>query len=459
MRKKRRIKRGKPLFYFMREKDMLTVTAVDYDNNGYGVAKVDGFVVFVKGLMKGEEAEVQVVSSRRNYAYAKVRRLITFSDQRVTPKCPIASACGGCQIQHFSTFEQASFKQNIVEGLLKRVAKTDIQVQPILTMSDPWRYRNKVQVPIGKDKQGKMICGFYRAQTHDIIPFTDCFLQHTIQNDILAFILDFYNARHLYPDTLRWVLLKRGIVTEEIMVVLITSDEGMLLKDELVKELLYTFPQIKSIIQNINRRVDNVILGDEEIALTPVTTIIDLLGDCEFAISSKSFYQVNPIQAKVLYDKVIEFARFKPTDTVMDLYCGVGTIALYISKFVKQVIGVEVIPEAIEDAKQNAKRNQITNASWITGDAGEAARKLHDEGIGIDVIVVDPPRKGLNQPTIDAIVDISPRNIVYVSCDPGTLARDLAIFQEKGYQTEIVQPVDMFPQTVHVESVCLLQKI
>ncbi|MGB7595750.1 MAG: 23S rRNA (uracil(1939)-C(5))-methyltransferase RlmD, partial [Erysipelotrichaceae bacterium] len=361
----------------MRTGEMLTVSAVDYDTNGYGVAKTEGFVVFVRGLMVGEEAEVQVINSRRSYAYAKVRRLITFSKQRVTPKCPIASACGGCQIQHFSIDEQARYKQSIVENLMKHTGKTEVVLLPIIRMDDPWRYRNKVQVPFGKDFQGKLIYGFYRAQTHNILPFSDCMLQSTIQNDVLKFIADFYNERNIFPETLRWVLLKRGIVSEEIMCVLITSGIELELKKELKEALLYTFPQIKAIIQNVNTREDNVILGDEEINLTEQTTIKDSLGDCTFNISSKSFYQVNPIQAKVIYDKVIQFADFKPSDTVMDLYCGVGTIALYISKHVKEVLGVDVVAEAIEDAKQNAKLNKIKNVSWYSADAGEIARTLH----------------------------------------------------------------------------------
>jgi 23S rRNA (uracil1939-C5)-methyltransferase len=443
----------------MRTGEMLTVTAVDYDTNGYGVAKTEGFVVFVRGLMVGEEAEVQVINSRRNYAYAKVRRLITFSSQRVTPKCPIASACGGCQIQHFSVDEQARYKQAIVENLMKYTAKTDVVPLPIIQMDDPWRYRNKVQVPFGKDFQGKLIYGFYRAQTHNILPFADCMLQSTIQNDVLKFIADFYNERNIFPETLRWVLLKRGIVSEEIMCVLITSGIELELKKELKEALLYTFPPIKAIIQNVNTREDNVILGDEEINLSESSTIQDSLGDYTFNISSKSFYQVNPIQAKVIYDKVIEFAQFKPTDIVMDLYCGVGTIALYISKHVKEVLGVDVVAEAIEDAKQNAKLNKVKNVSWYTADAGEIARTLHTEGKAIDIIIVDPPRKGLNSPTIEAIADISPRKVIYVSCDPGTLARDLALFQTKGYEVKIIQPVDMFPQTVHVETVVLLTRV
>ena len=438
---------------------MLTVQAVDYDTNGYGVAKTEGFVVFVRGLMVGEEAEVQVINSRRSYAYAKVRRLITFSPERVTPKCPIASACGGCQIQHFSATEQAKYKQTIVDNLMKHTVKTDVVVLPIILMNDPWRYRNKVQVPFGKDFQGKLIYGFYRAQTHNILPFSDCMLQSTIQNDVLKFIADFYNDRNVFPSSLRWVLLKRGIVSEEIMCVLITSEIELKLKKELKEALLFTFPQIKSIIQNVNNREDNVILGDEEINLTQQSTIQDTLGDCTFTISAKSFYQVNPIQAKVIYDKVIEFADFKPTDTVMDLYCGVGTIALYLSKHVREVIGVDVVAEAIEDAKRNAELNKIDNVTWYTADAGEIAHMLHNEGKSIDVIVVDPPRKGLNIQTIDSIVNIAPRKVIYVSCDPGTLARDLVLFQTKSYEVKIIQPVDMFPQTVHVETVVSLTRV
>ena len=442
----------------MKTGEMLRVTALDYDTNGYGVAKTEGFVIFVRGLMIGEEAEVQVLNSRRNYAYAKVRRLITFGSQRVTPRCPIASACGGCQIQHFSIQEQAKYKQTMLENLIRHTAKTDVVPLPIIQMEDPWRYRNKVQVPFGKDFQGKLVYGFYRAQTHNILPFADCMLQSTIQNDVLKFIADFYNEQSIYPETLRWVLLKRGIVSEEIMIVLITNGQELKLKQELKNALLYTFPQIKAIIQNINTRADNVILGDEEIVLSEQATIQDALGHCTFTISSKSFYQVNPIQAKVIYDKVVAFAAFKPSDIVMDLYCGVGTISLYVSRYVKEVIGVDVVAEAIADAKQNAILNKIDNVSWYTADAGEIAHKLRNEGKTIDVIIVDPPRKGLNIQTIDAIVDISPRSVIYVSCDPGTLARDLALFQSKNYIVKIIQPVDMFPQTVHVECVVKLER-
>jgi len=444
----------------MQKNELVTITCIDYDSEGLGMGKTeDGFCVFVKDLILGETAEVQLINVKKNYGYGRAMKRLNDAPGRVIPTCPIAYQCGGCQIQHMSAETQAEFKQSRVENVMKRIAKTDCTVNPIITMATPWNYRNKVQVPFAIDKNGLLISGFYRAHSHDILPFSDCFLQPSEQNNILKYILDFYNSRELKPEMLKTVLLKKAFATDECMVVLITNTWDLTQRKQLVEGLLETFPNIKSVVQNLNNRNDNVLLGNEDRCLTTQSTITDQLGDFKFQISSKSFYQVNPIQAKVLYDLAAEFAELKETDTVMDLFSGIGTIAIWVSRKVKEVLGVEILPQAIQDAKANAAINHIENITWFNGDAAGISAQLSEENKKIDVIIVDPPRKGLDESTIESIAAIQAERLVYISCDPATLARDINLLQTKGYTVKKIQPVDMFPQTYHVETVVLMTKV
>ncbi len=438
----------------MNRNDLLTLTAIDYTESAVGVAKIDGFVVFVNGLMVGESAIVRIEKVTAHHAFGSVTELITPSPDRVIPRCPIADQCGGCQLQHMSASHQLAFKKAHVQSLFKR--QLDLDIDPVIHgMDDPWFYRNKSQVPFDVTKRS-LTYGFYRPRSHDILPFETCFIQSDESNQILRLIADFYAGKAIQPTGLKTVLIKKARSSGELMVVLISAKPKLPNQTALVETLLKQFPTIKSVILNVNSRTDNVILGDEFIPLTPQTTITDELNGLRFEISAPSFYQVNPIQAEVLYDSALRLAKLTKKDTVLDLYCGIGTIALSAAKKVKAVIGVEIMEAAIDDAQRNATLNGITNVRWIVGDAGIAVQTLMDEGLAVDAVIVDPPRKGLDAPSKQALLTLLPKKIVYVSCDPGTLVRDLKELSEH-YTVKAVELTDMFPQTVHVESVVLLE--
>ena len=437
----------------MNRNDLLTLTAIDYTENALGVAKIDGFVVFVNGLMMGESAIVRIEKVSAHHAFGSVTELITSSPDRVIPRCPIADQCGGCQIQHMNATHQLAFKKAHVQSLFKR--HLDLDIDPVIHgMEDPWFYRNKSQVPFEVTKRS-LTYGFYRPRSHDILPFETCFIQSDESNRILRFIADFYDGKAIQPTGLKTVLIKKARSTAELMVVLVSAKPKLPNQAVLVESLLKHFPTIKSVVLNVNTRTDNVILGDEFFALTPQTTITDKLNGLRFEISAPSFYQVNPIQAEVLYTSALRLANFSKNDTVLDLYCGIGTIALSAAGHVKSVIGVEIVEAAIDNAQRNATLNGITNVRWMVADAGQAVQTLLSEGLSVDAVIVDPPRKGLDAITKEALLTLCPKKIIYVSCDPGTLVRDLSELRDK-YTIEGVELTDMFPQTVHVESVVLL---
>ena len=440
----------------MEKNEILSLKAVDYTEQGLAVCKVDGFVVFVKDMLIDEEAEVQILKVNKNLAYGRVKEFIKKSDERVVPTCPIAYSCGGCQIQHMSFSHQLTFKQNHVKHLFDRSFDQSLEINPIIGMENPWMYRNKSQVPF-ETKKG-LTYGFYRSHSHDILPFETCYIQNDDSNKILSFIKTFYLEKEVEPSDLRHVLIKKGIVSQEIMVVFIHKNKHLPLQDEIVEALKAEFPLIKAILLNVNSGDDNVILGKKTIQLTKDATISDKLGDFTFQISATSFYQVNPVQAKKLYETAINLADIKDTETVLDLYCGIGTIALFASQKAKQVYGVEINPQSIDDAKINAELNQITNIDFIASDASKAAQTFIENNIQMDVIVVDPPRKGLDLETVNSILKLEPSRLVYVSCDPSTLVRDCVLLKDK-YEIKTIQPVDMFPQTFHVETVVLMSRI
>lgn len=439
----------------MKRNDLMNLTAIDYTENALGVAKIDGFVVFVNGLMVGETAVVRIEKVTAHHAFGTVTELITTSPDRVIPRCPIADQCGGCQLQHMSPSHQLAFKKSHVQSLFKR--HLDLDIDPVIHgMDDPWFYRNKAQVPFEVTKRS-LNYGFYRSRSHDILPFETCFIQSDESNRILRFIADFYDGKAILPTGLKTVLVKKARKTGELMVVLISCKPKLPNQTVLVQSLQTAFPAIKAIILNVNTRNDNVILGDEYISLTPQTVITDELGGLRFEISAPSFYQVNPIQAEVLYGSALRLANLSKDDTVLDLYCGIGTIALSAAQHVKTVIGVEIIEAAIEDAKRNAALNNISNVRWMVGDAGQAVQSLLEEKLPVDAVIVDPPRKGLDAQTKQALLTLLPKKIIYVSCDPGTLVRDLQELSTN-YVVKDVELTDMFPQTVHVECVVLMSR-
>lgn len=440
----------------MKKNDKFIGIAHGYTYEGLAVVKKEGFPVFVKDMLEGEEGEIVVTLVKKNFAYGRLLSRTKTSEERVEPRCPIHKQCGGCQLQHMSLKEQKAFKKQRVQDVIDRIAKLDLKVEEVLTMEEPYYYRNKGQVPTGiKDDQ--VVCGFYRINSNDIIDMKKCLIQHESINQVVAKMKELLQ-RYQNGDVFRHLLVKVGFKSKEIMLVWIVRDENIDYQQEMIDELVKEIPEIKSIILNLNTRNDNVILGEKEVLLYGKSTITDTLNDLQFNISSKSFYQVNPLQTEVLYGKALEYAQLTGNETVIDLYCGIGTITQFMAKKAKHVIGIEVVPEAIEDAKINATLNQIDNVSFICADAGEYAQKCAQEKMNVDVICVDPPRKGCDQKTLDAIVTMNPKRVVYVSCDPSTLARDLRILEDSGYHCEKVQPVDLFPHTYHIENVCLLNR-
>lgn len=469
--------------------DCVELTIEDIGVSGEGIGKVDGYTLFVKDTVIGDVVRVKIMKAKKNYGYARLMDIIKPSKDRVEPACPIARQCGGCQIQAMNYNAQLKYKQKLVKDNLLRISGltegVDYEMCEILGMDTPFRYRNKAQYPVGEDKDGNIVMGFYAGHTHSIIacPDDDCMLGHRDNAFILNAVKEWmkeYRVRayneNIHKGTVRHVLVRTGYHTDEVMVCLVTKK--MLRKeaaDGLVKAIQKLKLNVASLVVNINKEDTNVILGKECITLYGRPYIEDYIGDIKFQISPLSFYQVNPKQTEVLYNKALEFAGLKGNESVWDMYCGIGTISLFLAKKAGKVYGVEIVPQAIEDAKNNAKINNIDNAEFFVGKAEEVVPEFYKKQTGVqsdndstdskeydmtrpDVVVVDPPRKGCDKKLLDTIVSMTPDRIVYVSCDSATLARDLKLLVEYGYKVEKVQPVDQFGNTVHVETVCLLTR-
>lgn len=441
----------------MKKNDRVIGTCLNYTFEGLGVVKVEGFPLFVKDMLVGECGEIVVTQVRKNFGYGRLLKLSVVSPERVEPRCAIFKQCGGCQLQHFSLAELQRFKTQRVEEALSRIGGLDCHVEDALMMEDGWYYRNKGQVPVGVDKTGKTVCGFYRINSNEIIDMNVCLIQHELINRTVQcmkrLMVEFGNA-----EVFRHLLVKVGFSTREVMAVFIVREKRVEELRTMAVRLVAEVPEVKSVILNLNQRCDNVILGDEEVLLFGKATIVDCLDGLHFEISSKSFYQVNPVQTVNLYNKAVEFAGLTKGDRVVDLYCGIGTITQFMARRAAHVQGVEVVAAAIEDARRNAVRNGIENVDFVCADAGEFAARIAASGERVDVVCVDPPRKGCDERTLEAMLTMAPRRIVYVSCDPSTLARDLRFLVGRGYEVERVQPVDMFPWTYHVECVCSLEQ-
>ena len=469
--------------------DCVELTIEDIGVSGEGIGKVDGYTLFVKDTVIGDVVRVKIMKAKKNYGYARLMDIIKPSKDRVEPACPIARQCGGCQIQAMNYNAQLKYKQKLVKDNLLRISGltegADYEMCEILGMDTPFRYRNKAQYPVGEDKDGNIVMGFYAGHTHSIIacPDDDCMLGHRDNAFILNAVKEWmkeYRVRayneNIHKGTVRHVLIRTGYHTDEVMVCLVTKK--MLRKeaaDGLVKAIQKLKLNVASLVVNINKEDTNVILGKECITLYGRPYIEDYIGDIKFQISPLSFYQVNPKQTEVLYNKALEFAGLKGNESVWDMYCGIGTISLFLAKKAGKVYGVEIVPQAIEDAKNNAKINNIDNAEFFVGKAEEVVPAFYKKQTGVqsdndstdskeydmtrpDVVVVDPPRKGCDKKLLDTIVSMTPDRIVYVSCDSATLARDLKLLVEYGYKVEKVQPVDQFGNTVHVETVVLLSQ-
>lgn len=443
----------------------LIVEIISEGYEGEGVAKPDGFPIFVPGALKGEKVKIIIVKLSKNHGFGKLIEVLEPSLERVESVCPIYKRCGGCQLQHMSYEGQLRFKKNRVIDCIERIGKIkDAAIYDTLGMSDPSRYRNKVQLPVGRGKDEPNI-GFYAARSHEIINLQQCFIQHQVGDEVVKLTREWMKKYKIssYDEetglgTIRHVMIRKGFKSGEAMVVLVTSTKELPYKEEFIKLVVEQIPDIKSIVQNINSKKTNVVLGPDNITLWGNDTITDYIGQFKFNISPLSFFQVNPVQTEILYGKALDYAKLSGEETVFDAYCGTGTISLFLSQKARKVYGVEIIEDAIINARENAKLNGIHNAEFFVGEAENVIPKLIAEGKIADVVVVDPPRKGCDKSLIEAITKMGPKRVVYVSCDPATLARDLEIFQHLGYKTVEVQPVDMFPQTAHVECVVRIER-
>ena len=435
---------------------------------GEGVAKIDdNFPIFVEGALAGEKVRVLIVKAKKKFAYGKILEILEKSPNRVEMQCK-HKVSGGCNLQHYSYEAQLDFKYNRVKECISRIGKLDENLVKFpIGMEHPSKYRNKVQLPIGL-RNGKLSIGFFAARSHDIMDMESCIIQDETADKVISLTREWakeynvrpYNVDGEYDETgiLRHIMIRRGFTTNEVMVVIVTNGRKLSHADEFIKAITENIDGVKSIIQNINSNKTNVILGQENITLWGEDTISDYIGEFKFNISPESFFQVNPVQTEVLYGKALEYANLAGEETVIDAYCGTGTITLFLSKSAKKVYGVEVIDKAIENAKENAQVNNVDNVEFIVGESEIAIPELINDGVRADVITLDPPRKGCDVRLLNAITSIGVEKIVYVSCDPSTLARDLAILAERGYKTVEVQPVDMFPHTPHIENVALLIK-
>ena len=439
----------------------------DIGTEGEGIGKVDGYTLFVKDALIGDEIEVKVIKTKKSYGYGRLMRIIKPSPYRVTPRCEKARICGGCQLQHLEYSEQLKYKENKVRNLLERVGKIkDFKMLPIIGMEEPYYYRNKAQFPVGMSKEGQIVTGFYAGRTHSIIDTTHCYIQAPVNEILIKVVKAWMQWNHIktydevkHDGLVRHILTRVGKRTGEIMVCLVINGEELPAADDLVRRLK-AVEGVVSISYNVNREKNNVILGNKVVNLYGPGYITDYIGEVKFQISALSFYQVNPEQTEVLYGKVLEFAEVDKDKVVWDLYCGIGTISLFLAKKAKFVYGVEIVPQAIADAKVNAEINGIENAAFFVGKAEEVLPEMYQkEKAYADVIVVDPPRKGCDEELLACMVEMRPEKIVYVSCNPGTLARDLRYLEENGFKVEQVQCVDMFGQGVHVETVVLLSKL
>ena len=434
------------------------VNIIDNGFEGEGITKIDGFTIFVPNAIKGEEVKILIVKVLTSHAYAKLIEIIKKSENRIEPDCATYKRCGGCNLRHLSYDATLDLKQNIVQNLVKKNLKSCVSVNKTWGMGNPYNYRNKLQYPVGKDKNGNIIVGVFANRTHEIIKTNECLIQNKKANEIAKFIVQLAKKYDIsvYDENnqqglLRHIVIKTGIRTNEIMVILVINGDSLSYQENFLNELKNKYNEIESIVLNINKKNTNVILGDKNINLLGNGYIKDILGDYYFRISPLSFYQVNPVQAEALYNIAIEGLNITKQDVVFDLYCGIGTISIFASKYAKKVYGVEIVEQAIKDAKWNSEFNKIENTEFIAGDTEKVIDDLiNNKKIIPNIVIVDPPRKGLDRNTINNIIKIHPKKIAYISCNPATLVRDLAYLEDM-YKIEMIQPVDMFPWTSHVE--------
>ena len=439
---------------------------VDIIDNGYegeGIAKIDNFTIFIPEAIKGEKIKILIVKVLSTHAFGKIIEILVPSNNRVKEDCYTYKRCGGCDLRHINYQETLNMKKNSVQSLINKTLLNKVKVKDTIGMENPFHYRNKAQYPIGKDKNGQPIIGIFVNRTHEIIPCNNCKIQKQISEEIANYICNYIKEKNIsvYDENVckgifRYIIVKVGVATNEIMCILVINEDGFKEEEDLVNKLKSKFTNIKTIVKNINKKNTNVILGNKNIVLYGDGYIFDKLDEFNFKISPMSFYQINPIQTEKIYKLAIEKAKLKGNEIVFDLYCGIGTIGIFASKYVKKVYGIEIVEEAIEAAKENAKINNVENIEFFAGDVEKLLFDLIDNRkIKPDVIIVDPPRKGLDEKTINNIIRVLPEKVIYISCNPATLVRDLKFLESK-YDIKEVQPVDMFPFTKHVECCAVL---
>ncbi len=442
------------------------VDIVDMGESGVGIGKYNGFTVFVDAALVGEKVKVKINKSKKNYAVGDLVEIVQQSPFRVARVCDDSlKMCGGCQIQELDYNKQLELKTNEVKQVVSRIGKLEnVNILNTIGMENPFRYRNKAQFPV-QMKNAKPVIGFYKKKSHEVIPTAKCMIQHELNDKIIEVVREYIleNNVSVYDEVkhkgiLRHIVTKIGFTTGEVMVVLVVNGKKLPNIDKLVDKLTEKIEGFKTLVLNINTNKTNVILGRENKVICGTGKINDYIGKLVFEISPLSFFQVNPVQTEVLYNKALEYANLTGNETVFDIYCGIGTISLFLAQKAKKVYGIEIVEDAIKDAKINAKLNGLDNTEFYAGKAEEVVPKMYKEGKKADVVVVDPPRKGCDEKVLDTIISMEPERVVYVSCNPSTLARDLAYLDERGYKCDEIQPVDMFPHSVHVENVAVLTK-
>ena len=443
----------------VKKNDELIVDVIDYGANGEGIAKINGYTIFVLGALKGEKCKIHILKVLKTHAFAKVIQLIEKSSKRVEPDCSTFNKCGGCDLRHITYSETLKIKQEKVQNLVNKMLKNKVKVNETVGMENPTFYRNKAIYPVTQDKK----VGIFAKRSHNIIPINECKIQTKISQEISKYILDNWKDSIYEEETgkglLRNIMVREGFKTDEIMLVLVQNGEKNVFETNSklkIENVIKEFPKIKTIVINVNTEKTNVVLSRKNIIVYGDGTITDRLGDYEFKISPNSFYQVNPVQTEKLYNLAIEGAKLKKDDILCDLYCGIGTIGIFASKYVKKVYGVEIVEEAIKDAKQNAEINNVDNIEFIQGDVEVAFNKMLDNGVKPSVVIVDPPRKGLDSKTVQNLCNLKLDRLVYVSCNPATLMRDLQVLEDV-YKIDSITPVDNFCYSSHIECVAVLE--
>lgn len=454
----------------LKKNEECIVEIIDNGFKGEGIAKVEGITVFIDGAIKGEKIKIKILKTLSDFCYGKILEIIEESKYRIDDECTTYKKCGGCDLRHIEYKETLNIKRQIVENCLYKTLNREIKVQNTIGMEEPKYYRNKLQYPVGLDIDNKPVMGVYSSRTHDIIKTEECFIQNKtcqeIANDVFEFIkknnIPIYNEKSL-KGLIRHIIVRIGVKTNEVMLILVINEKvdirlKPLIQDELIQYIANKYPNIKTIVKNINNKDTNVIMGNEDETIYGDGYIYDVLGDYRFKISPNSFYQVNPIQTEILYNTAIEYIDGKNKNgTALDLYCGIGTIGIFASKYFKKIYGIEIVEQAIKDAKENSKLNNMENIEFFAGDVEEVLPEILEENFNInpDVVFIDPPRKGLDNNTIQTLLKLQIKQIIYISCNPATLARDVAKLEKK-YELQKVQPVDMFPYTKHIETISLL---